>query len=327
MSTNESNYSNVSEFLSKSLSIFQKHIDYTENFAAEFKRLSQIGKNLQSDCAQLDKTSLSRPLTNTTKALIETNRIVMNRLEEIKEGFSYPSLSELESAKHLLQNTINNEPIDKVQTLLNNPAISNEKSTPLNQLENEPDQTGMDLLMEDWNPEPQNSSQTDDSFFSFPSDDTWQIQKNPRKTTTNQKYKCDTCNIIFKYKSTLDLHISQHTERQQKTYSCTLCDKVFGQSGNLARHMKTHTGDKPFTCPVCSKACTTTSNLKDHMTVHTKEKPYKCSVCEKTFGQSSALTVHMRVHSGERPYKCTLCSKAYTASSGLTTHMTWDHRK
>ena len=38
----------INEFLNQSLSMFKKHIEYTEQFEMEFEELYQIGQNLQS---------------------------------------------------------------------------------------------------------------------------------------------------------------------------------------------------------------------------------------------------------------------------------------
>ena len=46
---------------------------------------------------------------------------------------------------------------------------------------------------------------------------------------------------------------------------CEVTNKIFSKKGNLVRHKRTHTGDKPYECDVCNKRFSKSSNL----TVHT----------------------------------------------------------
>ena len=71
MANIQDNYSNINEFLNKSLSVFRKHMQYTEQFTSEFEQLYQIGQNLQSDYAELVRSNLPGKESDSTSIIDE----------------------------------------------------------------------------------------------------------------------------------------------------------------------------------------------------------------------------------------------------------------
>ncbi|CAL6298109.1 unnamed protein product [Bathycoccus prasinos] len=114
-------------------------------------------------------------------------------------------------------------------------------------------------------------------------------------------------------------------KRKRGQHECGVCEKRFSQSGDLKRHVRIHTKEKPYECDVCEKRFSQSSNLQTHVRIHTKEKPYECDMCDKAFRTSGDLKVHMRIHTNERPYECDVCDKAFRTSGHLKRHVRTQH--
>lgn len=85
----------------------------------------------------------------------------------------------------------------------------------------------------------------------------------------------------------------QPTERR-KTMRCTYCSKECNHAGDLKKHIRSHTDEKPYSCSVCYEKFKHSSNLQRHMKNHTGDRPFRCDSCGKTFNRKDKLDDHKK---------------------------------
>ena len=86
--------------------------------------------------------------------------------------------------------------------------------------------------------------------------------------------------------------------------------------GNLRRHLKTHSGEKPNKCNQCDFASSQAGDLRRHLKMHRGEKPNNCNWC----GYAFSVPDNLRRHKVEKANKCNQCDNV--SSSHLKTENT-----
>ena len=60
------------------------------------------------------------------------------------------------------------------------------------------------------------------------------------------------------------------SDTRKAFYECQICGKITKEYGNLNKHCKIHTGQKPYQCTFCGKGFSNTDVYNAHWTTHSK---------------------------------------------------------
>lgn len=157
------------------------------------------------------------------------------------------------------------------------------------------------------------------------------------------KFSCDDCGKTFVAESKLKRHKIQHVSEKvfscpvcdtANRYRSEICVRKHMRRCHPEKFVEYYGWDVKvvkYVCEVCDKSCPTRGDLAKHMRTHTNERPYKCQYCPSAFKQRRHLKEHMMYkhkeiyesQNGPIIYKhvCDQCDAKFLASSSLKKHL------
>lgn len=174
----------------------------------------------------------------------------------------------------------------------------------------------------------QNSTTAASSVKKVPQTIQWTIEaSSPRPATKHlisKRLECWFCEYITCHKGNLKRHIRTHTG--ERPYRCDRCGRKFSRAESLKMHAVTHTEVFPFHC----KGCWRGFSLKVEKEAHDKVcegRRYECYICKKSISHKISLKRHMRSHTGEKSFRCEICMERFVFETSLENHMNRIHTR
>lgn len=145
-----------------------------------------------------------------------------------------------------------------------------------------------------------------------------------------ERYVCDICARVFRYKQGLDKHVKNHLgTRVEEKVQCNICSSWFTDQNCLNKHIRrihVQTDLASLACDMCGHVARNQNALYCHKRrMHTEEK-FECEMCGKKFRRVNHMREHVAIHhTGADLYGCNYCPERFNAKNKQLLHRKTAH--
>uniref|UniRef100_A0A1Q3F363 Putative c2h2-type zn-finger protein n=1 Tax=Culex tarsalis TaxID=7177 RepID=A0A1Q3F363_CULTA len=143
---------------------------------------------------------------------------------------------------------------------------------------------------------------------------------------SDRVFKCETCGLEFRRKTTLNVHESRHSDVYN--FPCQQCDKKFKVKSLLKKHISTVHEEASLQCEHCFKMFHRRTILMDHIEkVHKIQMRFLCDVCVAMFNSQEKLASHRARHDNPKNLECGRCLIVFPTQEQVLDHMCITYRE